>query len=130
MQKGNLKLAEAIFISIENCSGVTCNKHKQFLISYKMTVSFKLNNLDFRYLFLLYLSLFPLFLLRYHLLLHVVLSVMLVLFLINLYLILPTSVMVLFVQVMSILVNLLVPVNLCVSTVSVQVNLLFQKTFI
>ena len=47
VRKGNLKLAEAIFSSIENCNGVTCNKHKQFLISYKMAVSFKLNNFDF-----------------------------------------------------------------------------------
>ena len=31
---------------------------------------------------------------------------------------------------MSILVNLFVPVNLCVLTVPVQVGLLFQKTFI
>ena len=31
---------------------------------------------------------------------------------------------------MSILVNLFVPVNLCVSTVPVQVGQLFQKTFI
>ena len=45
--KGNLKLAESIFSSIENCNGLTCNKQKQFLISYKMAVSFKLNNFDF-----------------------------------------------------------------------------------
>ena len=45
--KGNLKLAESIFTSIENCNGVT--------------VSFKLNNFDFPlYLFLLCLNLFPL----------------------------------------------------------------------
>ena len=92
---------------------ITCNKHKQFLISYKMAVSFKLNNFDFAfYLFLLYLNLFALFLLRYHLLLHVGLLVMLVLFPINLSLIPPKSVMVLFVQVMSILVNLFVRVDL------------------
>ena len=128
VEKGNLKLAESIFNSIENCNGVTCNKHKKFLISYKMAVSFKLNNFDFPPLsFLLYLSQFPLFLFRYCLLLHVVLPVMLVLFLINLCPILPTSVMVVFVQVMYLLVNLFVPVNLCVLTVSVQVSLLFPK---
>ena len=47
VEKGNLKLAESIFILIKNRNGVTCNKHKQFLISYKMAVSFKLNNFDF-----------------------------------------------------------------------------------
>ena len=47
VEKGNLKLAESIFSSIENCNGVTCNKQKQFLICHKMTVSFKLNNFDF-----------------------------------------------------------------------------------
>ena len=41
-EKGNLKLTEAIFSSIKNCNSVTCNK--QFLISYKIAVSFKLNN--------------------------------------------------------------------------------------
>ena len=47
-----------------------------------MAVSFKLNNFDFPLLSILsYLSLFPLFLFRYYLLLHVVLPVMLVLFL-------------------------------------------------
>ena len=111
--KGNLKLAESIFSSIKNCNDVTCNKHKQFLTPYKMAVSFKLKNFDFpRSLFLLYLSLFPLYLLRYHFLLHKVFPIMLVLFLINLCLILPTSVMVLFVQAMSI--QVFVPVNLCV----------------
>ena len=47
VEKENLKLAESIFSSIENCNGVTLNKHKQFLISYKMAVSFKLKNFDF-----------------------------------------------------------------------------------
>ena len=47
VEKGNLKLGESIFSSIENCNGVTCNKHRQFLISYKIEVSFKLNNFDF-----------------------------------------------------------------------------------
>ena len=115
VEKGNLKLAESIFSSIENCNGLTCNKQKQFLISYKMAVSFKLNNFDFPPLsFLRYLNLLLLFLLRYHLLLHVGLPVVLLLFPINFSLILPTSVMALFVQVMSILVNLFVLVNLCV----------------
>ena len=41
VEKGNLKLAESIFISIKNYNDVTCNKHKQFLTSYKMAVSFK-----------------------------------------------------------------------------------------
>ena len=90
VEKGNLKLAESIFSSTENWNGATCNKHKQLLISYKIAVSFKLNNFDFpRNLFLQYLSLFSLFLLCYHLLLHIVIPVMLVLFLINLSLILP-----------------------------------------
>ena len=85
MEKGNLKLAASILCSIENCNGVTYNKHKQFLISYRMAVSFNETTLTFPfYLFLLYLSLLPLFLLRHHLLLHAVLPVMLVLFLINL----------------------------------------------
>ena len=115
VEQGNPKLAESIFSSIENCNGVACNNQKQFLMSYKMAVSFKLNNSDFPpYLFLLYLNLFPLFLFRYHLLLHVGLPDMLVPFPINLSLILPTSVIVLFVQVVSILVNLFVLVNLCV----------------
>ena len=47
VEKGNIKLAESIFSSIKNCINVTCNKHKQLLISYKMVVSFKLNNFDF-----------------------------------------------------------------------------------
>ena len=98
VEQGNLKLAESIFSSIENCNSITCNKQKQFLISYKMTVSFELNNSDFPlFLFLLYLNLFPLFLLCYHLLLHVGLQDMLVLIPINLTLVLPMSVMVLFV---------------------------------
>ena len=117
VKQGNLKLAESIFSSIKNCNGVTCNNQKQLLMSYRMAVSFKLNNSDFPlYLFLLYLNLFPLFLFRYHLLLHVGLPDMLVLFPINLSLILPTSVMALFVQV-SILANLFVLVNLCLSNV-------------
>ena len=47
VEKGNLKLAESIFSSTENWNGVTCNRHKQLLIFYKMAVSFKLNNFDF-----------------------------------------------------------------------------------
>ena len=47
VEKGNLKLAESIFSSIKNSNDVTCNKHKQFLTSYKMAVFFKLNNFDF-----------------------------------------------------------------------------------
>ena len=47
VEQGNLKLAETVFSSIENCNGVTCNNQRQFLMSYKMTVSFKLNNSDF-----------------------------------------------------------------------------------
>ena len=47
VQQGNLKLAESIFSSIENCNGVTCNNQKKFLMSYKMAASFKLNNSDF-----------------------------------------------------------------------------------
>ena len=124
MEKRNLKLAESLFNSIKNCNGITCNKQKQFLISCKMAVSFKLKNFDSPlYLFLLYLNVFPLFLLRYHLPLHIGLLVMLVLFPKNLFLILPTCVMVLFVQVMSIVVNLFVLVNLFVQEIPVPVNL-------
>ena len=47
VEKGNLKLAESIFSSIKNCNDVTCNQHEQFLTSYKVAVSFKLNNFDF-----------------------------------------------------------------------------------
>ena len=47
VEKGNLKLAESIFSSIKNYNDITCNKHKQFLTSFKMAVSFKLNNFDF-----------------------------------------------------------------------------------
>ena len=47
VEPGNLKLAESIFSSIENFNGVTCNNQKQLLMSYKMAVSFKLNNSDF-----------------------------------------------------------------------------------
>ena len=46
-EKENLKLPESIFSSIKNCNSVTCNKQKRFLISYKMAVSFKLNNFNF-----------------------------------------------------------------------------------
>ena len=46
VEKRNLKLAESILSSIENCNSVTFNKHEQFLISYKMAVSFKLNKFD------------------------------------------------------------------------------------
>ena len=47
VEKGNLKLAESIFSSIKICNDFNCNKHKQFLTSYKVAVSFKLNNFDF-----------------------------------------------------------------------------------
>ena len=47
VKKGSLKLAESVFSLIEKCNDVTCNKDKQFLISYQMDVSFKLNNFDF-----------------------------------------------------------------------------------
>ena len=47
VEKGNLTLAESIFSSIKNCNDVTCNKHKQFLTSHIMAVSFKLKNFDF-----------------------------------------------------------------------------------
>ena len=47
VEQGNLKLAESVFSSIESCNGVTCNNQKQFLMSYKMAASFKLNNSDF-----------------------------------------------------------------------------------
>ena len=47
VEQENLKLAESIFSSIENCNGDTCNNQKQFLMSYKMAVSFKLNSSGF-----------------------------------------------------------------------------------
>ena len=47
VEKGNLKMEEPIFSSIKKCNGVICNQHKQFLISYKMAVSLKLENFDF-----------------------------------------------------------------------------------
>ena len=47
VEKGNLKLAQSILSSIKNCNSVTCDKQKRFLISYKMAVSFKLNNFNF-----------------------------------------------------------------------------------
>ena len=47
MDQRNLKLAESIFSSIENCNDVPCNNQKKFLMSYKMAVSFKSNNSDF-----------------------------------------------------------------------------------
>ena len=119
VEKGNIKLAESIFSSIENCNGVTCNK--QFLISYKRTASFKLSNFDAP-LSPPPSSSSPVTKLVSSVpasvsfaTLHVGLPVMLVLFPINLSMILPTSVMiVLNVQVMSIQVNLFVAVNLCV----------------
>ena len=48
VEKGNLKLAESIFNSIEVSSDVICRNHdNKFGKSYKMAVSFKLNNADF-----------------------------------------------------------------------------------
>ena len=47
MEQRNLKLAKSKFISIENRNDVTCNNQKQFPMSNKMAVSFKLNNPNF-----------------------------------------------------------------------------------
>ena len=47
VEQRNLKLAESIFSSVENCNDVPCNNQKTFLMSCKMAVSFKLNNSDF-----------------------------------------------------------------------------------
>ena len=47
VEKGNLKLAESIFNSIEVSSDIICNKQNEFSKLYKMAVSFKLNNADF-----------------------------------------------------------------------------------
>ena len=47
VEKGNLKLAESIFNSIEVSSDIICSKQNEFSKSYKMAVSFKLNNADF-----------------------------------------------------------------------------------
>ena len=114
VEKGNLKLAESIFSSIKICNDFNCNKHKQFLTSYKVAVSFKLNNFDFPLLSFSTVSK-PVSSVPASLSFDTTcfFSVMLVLFLINLCLILSTSAMVLFVQVMSIMVNLFIPVNLC-----------------
>ena len=46
VEKGDIKLPESIFSSIKNCYGVTCNEHKQFLISDKMAMCFNSNNFD------------------------------------------------------------------------------------
>ena len=54
-EKGNLKLAESIFNSIEVSND--SNHNNKFSKSYKMAVSFKLNNAEFlHYLFLLPLN--------------------------------------------------------------------------
>ena len=91
VEKGYLKLADPIFSSIENCQGITCNRHKHSLISYKWLRLLNETTLTFPlYFFLLYLNLFSLFLFCYHLLLHVDLSVMLVL--LRIYLSEPTNV--------------------------------------
>ena len=48
VEKGNLKLAESIFNSIEVPNDFICRNHNnKFSKSYKMAVSFKLNNTDF-----------------------------------------------------------------------------------
>ena len=114
VEQGNLKLAKSIFSSIENCNGVTCNNQKQSLMSYKMAVSFKSNNSEFPCLSFSTVSKPVSFV-------PVSLSIATAcrsshksVFPINLSLILPTSVMVQFVQAVSILVNIFVLVNLCV----------------
>ena len=43
----NLKLKESIFSLVKNFDNVGHNNHIQFNKSYKMAVSFKLNNVDF-----------------------------------------------------------------------------------
>ena len=48
VEKGNLKLCESIFHSMRISKGFICYNHnKKFSKSYKMVVSFKLNNTDF-----------------------------------------------------------------------------------
>ena len=48
VEKGNLKLTESIFNSIEVSSDFICrNRDNKFTKSYKMAVAFKLNNTDF-----------------------------------------------------------------------------------
>ena len=47
VEKGNLKLAESIFSLIKKFANVKQNNHIQFNKSYKMAVSFKLNNAGF-----------------------------------------------------------------------------------
>ena len=47
VENGNLKLAESIFSFINNFDNINHNNHIQFQKSYKIAVSFKLNNTDF-----------------------------------------------------------------------------------
>ena len=51
VENGNLKLAESIFGFINNFDNIKHNNHIQFDKSYKMALSFKLNNADFPPLF-------------------------------------------------------------------------------
>ena len=47
VENGDLKLAESIFSFINSFDNIKHNNHIQFNKSYKMTVSFELNNADF-----------------------------------------------------------------------------------
>ena len=47
VEKGNMILAESILNSIEVSNGIICSDHNEFSKSYKMALSFKLNNTDF-----------------------------------------------------------------------------------
>ena len=78
-KKWNLKPAE-LSINLLDFKKIIYNNHKLNMKSYKMAVSFKLVNTDFPSLFLIPLSLFPLFPLHYMFIFNVILfSVMLVL---------------------------------------------------
>ena len=56
VENGDLKLEELILSLIENLDNLQHNNHIQFNISYKMPVSFKLNNADFPLLSFHYFS--------------------------------------------------------------------------
>ena len=78
-KKWNLKPAE-LSINLLDFKKIIYNNHKLNMKSYKMAVSFKLVNTDFPSLFLIPLSLFPLFPLHYMFIFNVILfPVMLVL---------------------------------------------------
>ena len=47
VEKGNLKLPESIFTSIEVSNDIICSNHNEFSKSYETAVPYKLHNTDF-----------------------------------------------------------------------------------